>query len=88
MSFTQEEIEFMDKEVDEDMEEQDVVFEDAGDAEDEEDEDEDEDEEDVDDILEYGTKIQRLSSDSDDSVEGKIYYYQHYIIYSLRHNLG
>lgn len=28
MSFTQEEIEFMDKEVDEDMEEQDTVFED------------------------------------------------------------
>lgn len=33
MSFTQEEIEFMDKEVDEDMEEQDMVFEDVDDAE-------------------------------------------------------
>lgn len=33
MSFTQEEIDIMDKEVDEDMEEQDMVFEEADDAE-------------------------------------------------------
>jgi len=57
MSFTQEEIEFMDKEVDEDME--DMVFEDM------------EDEEDADDMEECGTKIRRRSSDSEDSVNGK-----------------
>lgn len=33
MSFTQEEIDIMDKEVDEDMQEQDMVFEEADDAE-------------------------------------------------------
>lgn len=57
MSFTQEEIEFMDKEVDEDMEELDMVF---------------GDEEDADDAEECGTRIRRLSSeDSEDSVNGK-----------------
>jgi len=59
MSFTQEEIEFMDKEVDEDME--DMVFEDM------------EDEEDADDMEECGTKIRRRSSDSEDSMNGKAY---------------
>lgn len=54
MSFTQEEIEFMDKEVDEDME--DIIF---------------EDEEDADDAEECGTRTRRLSSDSEDSVNGK-----------------
>lgn len=55
MSFTQEEIEFMDKEVNEDME--DMVF---------------EDEEDADDAEEYGTRIRRRSSDSEDSMNGRV----------------
>lgn len=59
MSFTQEEIEFMDKEVDEDMEELDMVF---------------GDEEDADDAEECGTKIRRRSSDSEDSMNGKAYF--------------
>jgi len=55
MSFTQEEIEFMDKEVNEDME--DMVFEDE-----------------EDDMEECGTKIRRRSSDSEDSINGKVYF--------------
>lgn len=73
MSFTQEEIEFMDKEVDEDMEEQDVVFEDM---------------EDIEDIEDYtqecGTKIHQRNSDSEDSMNGKVLLLQ--IIYNFRHN--
>lgn len=76
MSFTQEEIEFMDKEVDEDMEEQDVVFEDV------------EDIEDIEDMEDYtqecGTKIHQRNSDSEDSMNGKVLLLQ--IIYNFRHN--
>lgn len=55
MSFTQEEIEFMDKEVEEDMLEQDTVF----------------DVEDMDDVEQCGTRIRRRSFDSEDSMNGK-----------------
>ncbi|XP_011638084.1 RNA polymerase II subunit A C-terminal domain phosphatase isoform X1 [Pogonomyrmex barbatus] len=57
MSFTQEEIEFMDKEVDEDMEELDMIF---------------EDEEDADDAEECGTKIRQHTSDSEDSMNDEL----------------
>lgn len=60
MSFTQEEIEFMDKEVDEDME--DAVFEDEEDA------------DDAEEAEECGTKIRRRSFDSEDSLNGKVYF--------------